>query len=238
MKSKIKIEYINLTSLDKEINNLPRCKTLVVKFNDSNEYKRENIGNFLKTKYPNFVIGIHSIEKIINIYRIITDEEIESNLDFFTRCAIDYDKLACSLMYALIKKHNLNVNWQLPIITFNQFHRKTKGKMNGWKYILHGGDFRFENIKTNQIIEANTYCGNQFGALDPLFFSEYILSTLEYQPLPVEIYDECWDGTRILKILLKHGILKEIINNQGFSSIVLSTNDTSEIKIYEPEPLK
>ena len=212
--------------------------TLKVRFNYRNGYKRERIENLLKAKFPDYTIGISSIEPIIYINKLITIEEIEANIDFFTQCAIDYDVLATSLMNMLIEKYKLKVDWRLPFLTFANRKTKQRGKLNGWKYIRHGHHFRFENIKTKQVIEASIVCGEQFGELDPMFFSNYIVSTPQYHPLPVEIYETYSEGNRILDVMEKHNILKEIENNRGFKRHVLSIKDTSHIKFYIPKEVE
>lgn len=148
MKKEEYYDYIDESSLIERIINLQRDISLKVIFNSRKEYKRERIGNHLKDEFLDYSISIHSIEPIISINKLISIEEIESNIDFFTQCAIDYDNLATYLMNLLIQKYKLKVDWRLPFLTFANRRTKQRGKLNGWKYIRHGHHFRFENIKT------------------------------------------------------------------------------------------
>ncbi|HBN3877449.1 TPA: hypothetical protein ROG45_004896, partial [Escherichia coli] len=52
--------------------------------------------------------------------------------------------------------------------------------------------------------------GFDFGDLDPYFFSGFIKSTPAWQPLPVAIYDDYHDGSRIIQQLLALGKLQKI----------------------------
>lgn len=73
--------------------------------------------------------------------------------------------------------------------------------MNDWNYFLHGHHCCFENINTKQTIEVSLVNKNNFGALDPIFFLNYILSTPQYQPLPLEIPRTYETGKSVLSVL-------------------------------------
>lgn len=242
MESKyIKDKYVEGVCFEEQIKTLRRGVTLKIEFDERDEAKRNKIGDILKEKFPDFIIGIHTTEKEINISRLITYEEIEINIDFFTRCALDYDKLSSSLINALILKLGIEVNINFPIGTFNRLKSgdASKGEINGWRYYLHGFHCGFTNIKSGQVIEASLVCGDQFGELDPYFFSNYILSTKEYQPLPIKIYHEYHDGVKILDAMERLGKLKLIESNwKNRYGYVLAVKDTSYIKPYIPESLE
>lgn len=71
-----------------------------------------------------------------------------------------------------------------------------------------------------------------------MFFSEYIISTPQYHPLPIEIYETYSEGERIVDVMENHNILKQIENNRGFKRHVLSIKDTSHIKLYIPKEVE
>ena len=64
--------------------------------------KREKIGENLKKELLGFQVGIHTIQPEIYVAKLITDEEIESNQDFFEQCAKDYRKLDKEFLLKLI----------------------------------------------------------------------------------------------------------------------------------------
>ncbi|MCU8651030.1 hypothetical protein OEZ66_39325, partial [Escherichia coli] len=99
-----------------------------------------------------------------------------------------------------------------PLVTFAPFkcNRKRKGKMGKWQYCFHGFHCAFENKKTEQNIEVPLAYGFDFGDLDPYFFCGFIKSTPDWQPLPVAIYDDYHDGSRIIQQLLALGKLEKI----------------------------
>lgn len=240
----IKDRYIEGFPLEERIKDLPRGITLKIEFEDKDEPERNKIGEFLKEKFSDFLIGIDTTEKEINISRLITDKEVEENIDFFTKCAKDYDLLASSLINALISKLDIELNINSPIESFNRLKRSdaNKGEINGWRYYLHGFHCGFTNIKSGQTIEASLICGDIFGELDPYFFSDFILSTKEYQPLPVKIYHKYHDGVKVLNVMEKLRALKLIESNWSDRyGYVLANKNTSHIKPYvleEVEPEK
>lgn len=232
---KIKINFLRNFPSDEKINSLKRGERLEVHFGKLISRKREKFGEILKMKYPGFSIGIHVNEPIIVITKLISVEEIDKNIVFLEQCARDYDKLACELMNKLIVHLGVEVDWSLPLITFNEFKMSGQctGKIDGWRYAFHGFDCSFENLKTEQYLEASLICGNQFGQLDPWFFIGYIESTKSYIPLHIKLYDRSNDGKIILKRMLEKGILKEIESNiPNNICIVLADKYTSHIKPY------
>ena len=185
----IKINSIGQIPTIEIILGIPRERTIKLVFDKSVQNKRDAIGQDLKNKLLNFQIGIHTIEPEINIAKLITNKEIEDNQDFFEQCAKDYRQLGEELLFKLVDKLDLKLNKDFPMETFNELKRDKRqiGKLENWRYFVHGFHCGFENTKTGQIIEVPLVFGLEFGDLDPYFFSKFIKSTPNYRPLPISI---------------------------------------------------
>lgn len=217
------------------IRTIPRNRKLKIVFEREVQNQREAIGQNLKNQLSDFQVGIHTIEPEINISKIITDKEIENNQDFFEQCAKDYRQLGEELIYKLVEELNLELNKDFPLDTFNQLIREDRGngKIEDWKYYVHGFHCGFDNIETGQYIEVPLVFGLEFGDLDPYFFTNYIKSNPKYNPLPVEIFEDFADGVRINEKMLRLGKFEKISSNIGnhFGTVVTDRQKV-EIKSY------
>ncbi len=217
------------------IRSIPRERTIKLVFEKEVQSQREAIGQNLKTELVGFQVGIHTIEPEINIAKLITDIEIEDNQDFFEQCAKDYRQLGEELLHKLVNKLDLKLNKYFPMQTFNELKRdgRSNGKVEGWNYYVHGFHCGFVNIKTKQEIEVPLVFGQEFGDLDPYFFSKFIKSTPKYKPLPVNIFDDYDDGARINERMLSLGKFERISSNVGnHYGIVVADRQKLEIKSY------
>ena len=217
------------------IREIPREQTLKLVFEKGVQNQREAIGQNLKKELLVFQVGIHMIEPEINIVKLITDQEIEAFQDFFEQCAKDYRQLGEELLFKLVDKFGLNLNTDFPMETFNKFKNDKRqiGKVEDWKYFLHGFHCGFENIKTGQIIEVPLVFGLEFGDLDPYFFSKFIKSTPNYKPLPINIFEDYADGVRINEKMISLGKFEVINSNIGnHFGIVVVNRKKVEIKSY------
>lgn len=234
-----KIDIITINSIEQiptlyTIRSIPRERTIKLVFEKEVQSQREKIGKNLKTELVDFKVGI-PIEPEINIAKLITEKEIEDNQDFFEQCAKDYRQLGEELLYKLIDKHGLKLNTDFPLQTLNQLIRKKRGNgtIEDWKYYIHGYHCAFDNIKTRQYIEVPLVFGQEFGDLDPYFFSQYIKSTKKYKPLPVEIFEDYADGLRINEKMLSLGKFERISSNIGnHYGVVVANRQKVEIKSY------
>jgi hypothetical protein len=217
------------------IRSIPRERTIKLVFEKEVQNQRELIGQNLKTELVGFQVGIHTIEPEINIAKLITDKEIENNQDFFEECAKDYRQLGEELLFKLVDTLDLKLNKDFPMETFNELKRdgRSNGKVEGWNYYVHGFHCGFVNFKTKQEIEVPLVFGQEFGDLDPYFFSKFIKSTPKYRPLPVNIFEDYADGVRINERMLSLGKFETISSNVGnHYGIVVADRQKVEIKSY------
>jgi hypothetical protein len=197
--------------------------------------QREVVGQNFKNELSDFQVGIHTIEPEINIAKLISDKEIEDNQDFFEQCAKDYRQLGEELLFKLVDKLDLKLNNDFPMEMFNKLKQDKRqfGKVEDWKYFIHGFHCGFENNKTGQLIEVPLVFGLEFGDLDPYFFSKFIKSTPQYKPLPIDIYEDYADGIRINEKMISLGKFERINSNvRNHYGIVVTDRQNVEIKSY------
>ena len=218
------------------IKTIPRDRTLKLVFDKSIQSERQIIGQNLKQVLDGFQVGVHTIEPEINIAKLITDDEIDKNQDFFEQCAKDYRELGEELIFRLANKLAVTINPDHPLLTFNVFKRgkKQTGKLDDWRYYLHGFHCGFTNLKTGQNIEVPLAFGLEFGDLDPYFFSIFIKSTPAYKPLPIAIYEDYGDGQRIISKMLLLGKFERINSNvENHFGVVVADRERVNVKTYE-----
>ncbi|MFK7980949.1 MAG: hypothetical protein AB8G86_13270 [Saprospiraceae bacterium] len=236
MKLKDKIQVCeNLIDLPSKemINSFVRGFKYKIIFSKKIEHQREQIGQKWKEEFPNHQIAIHTIEPEINIVKLITEKEIEEHQFFFEQCAKDYRELSTKLINQLAEKFEVKIDSKYPMNTLNASGRngyEQIGNIGDWKYFFHGIHCAFTNLKTEQYIETPLSYGLEFGELDPYFFSKFINSTNEYKPLPIFIYDDFWDGRRILNKMVELGKF-EIINSNFPNQTGVVVKDRATIKI-------
>lgn len=128
------------------------------------------------------------------------ENDIIKHMAFFRKCEMDYKTLAEKLIKELANQLNVEIDFELPLRTFKPFYTSAQaGHMYEWDYFFHGHHCHFKNTITQQKIEVSLVNGKNVGTLDPLFFTEYILSTTEYHPLPVSILEPYQDGISIIE---------------------------------------
>ena len=222
------------------INSISRGVRYKVVFSLEINSQREEIGKKWKKEFSNHQISVHTFNPEINIVKLITDFEIEQNQDFFEKCAKDYRKLSEILIRKFAKSNNLEIKSKYPMHTLNPSGKNGYdqiGMMNDWRYAFHGIHCAFTNQITNQYIEVPLTYGLEFGELDPYFFSKYINSTKDYEPLPIFIYEDYWDGKRILDKMVQLGKF-EIINSNMPNTTGIVVKDRNKIEIHTYEEIE
>lgn len=224
------IDIITINSLaeipDLEtIRAIPRERKLMLIFGESVQNERETIGQDLKKELQGFQVGIHISEPKINIAKLIADKDIEDHQDFFEQCAKDYRTLGEELILKLVGKLKVKLNRDFPLGTFDEYKwdERQIGKLDDWRYDIHGIHCGFENSKTGQFIEVSLNVPNEFGGLDPYFFSQFIKTTVKYRPLPIDIFENFADGSRIIDKMLLLGKFEKIsLNMDNCCAIVVT----------------
>ena len=152
----IKINSVGQIPTLETIRSIPREQTLKLIFEKEVQNLREATGQQLRANLKGFYVGIHTLEPEIRIAKLITELEIEENQDFFEQCAKDYRQLGEELLFKLVDKLDLKLNKDFPMETFNELKRDKRqiGKLENWRYFVHGFHCGFENNKTGQIIEV------------------------------------------------------------------------------------
>lgn len=165
---------------------------------------------------------------------MILEKDIIEHQDFFEKCANDYRTLATQLIYELANHLQIEIDAELPLKSFDflkQFHPAKPGYYKSWKYCIHGYHCCFTNTITKQEIEVSLVNKLEFGVLDPYFFSVFILSTLDYKPLPINISNKFDDGLKIIEIMIAIAKFEKINGfHEGEHAIVLK-NRNKNLKI-------
>ncbi len=205
--------YHDIPSVER-IKQLSRHQRMKVLFSNEIVHDRESIGDKWKKELKNFLIGIPTRLPEISITRLISVEEIIDHNEFFEEYAKDYGMLAKKLITQLAQQLQVEIIPDDPDeLICNLMHIQSTTKifsMDKWRYFVHGYHCRFKHTITGQEIEVPLRYGNNFGALDPYFFTRYINSTPDYYPLPVAIYEDFHDGVRILEIMEKIGKFEKV----------------------------
>lgn len=221
-----------LPSID-EIKSISRERALKLAFKGNINKQREQVGQYLSDALSGFQVLIHTIDPELNIVKLITDQEIEDHQYFFEQCAKDYRKLGEQLVLILVDKLDLNLNTDFPLDTFNELKRDHRqiGTVGEWRYFVHGFHCGFQHLTTKQCIEVPLTFGLEFGDLDPYFFMKFILSSPDYRPLPIPLFDEYADGLRIIKKMTALRKFEEILSNvPGHTGIAVTDREKVEIK--------
>ena len=204
-------------------------------FGNGKNNQRQNIGRTLIKQLPEFQVGVHTLEPEINITKLITYKEIDDNQDFFENCAKDYRNLGKELIFRLGDELDINLNDDFPMETFNGLRRdkRSVGKVENWRYYVHGFHCGFENYETGQQIEVPLVFGLDFGDLDPYFFTQFIKSSSNYKPLPVAIFEDYADGVRIIERMVELRKFEKISSNVGSHyGVVVVDREKVDIKSH------
>ncbi|MDF2850758.1 MAG: hypothetical protein K0S31_1443 [Sphingobacterium multivorum] len=234
-------DIITIKSFDQiptvdEIKSISREIALKIIFEGKTNKQREQAGQYLEHALSGFQVLPHTVEPELNIVKLITDQEIEDQQDFFEQCAKDFRKLGEQLVFLLVDKLELNLNKDFPLDTFNELKRDDRqiGTVTEWRYFIHGFHCGFQHLTTGQCIEVPLAFGLEFGDLDPYFFMKFILSSPGYRPLPIPLFVEYADGLRIINKMTALGKFEEIPSTvPGHTGTVVADREKVEIK-YDP----
>lgn len=200
-----------------DIRNIKRGVCLKINLIESAQKYQEEKGRELRKDLPNFSIGINMNGYEINVKKLITNKEILEHQDFFEFCAKEYGLLGEKLINEFIVYKGIPNHKGFPLKELNGYignkNHEPRGEMGEWNYYFHGFHCLFINRNTKQKIEVPLTYGEEFGELDPYFFSIFIKTTPKFQPLPIYIYDDYEDGKIIIETMFQLGKFEIIKSN-------------------------
>lgn len=215
---------------------LPRNVKLKVIFEQPLEEQRQKYGEYWKEKLTNFLVGVHTTQSEINVQKLISEEEVKQHQLFFEKCAKEYGRLGEQLIMQFEQEFNIEPHNGFPLETINPSDKSNysqTGQMDKWRYYLHGIHCAFVHKETSQRIEVPLTFGEEYGALDPYFFVNFIKTTPEFQPVPVPIYNAYHDGQKILEVMTKIGKFEHINSNwKDVDGVIVVDRIKKKVKIY------
>lgn len=241
MKLKEQIRLVNtideIPTLE-HLMNLERGVKLKVVFREDTQQLKDITGEYWKKELSHFSIVSHTIDQEITIVKLITDEEIIEHQDFFEICAQEYGLLGKELITQFAHKFQIKDYQAYPLGQINPYFEnsqyKHSGKMGEWAYYIHGMHCAFTHKRTGQHIEVPLSYGEEFGVLDPYFFTDFIHTTPEFKPIPVPIFESYADGKRILDVMLELGKYEKINSNlPGLEGIIVTQRKKKEVIIVK-----
>lgn len=120
---------------------------------------------------------------------------------------------ATALAHALAK-HN-----QVPVGRLLEYADDLEPFDSKWAIYFHGPHCLFEHEDTGQSVEVNLLFGEEFGALDPYFFQQYINTTAELT-YPTGLNSDFHDPAWAMDIMEERGSLMSIECQWGHGLIV------------------
>lgn len=218
------------------IQSLPRGIKLNLIFEEAILAKRSEIGEKWQQQLPEYSVDIQLNGREITIFKLLTAEEIEEHQEFFENCGKEYGILAEQLIKQFIEQYDVVSHGGFPLITINPYgksHYRPSGEMGDWDYHFHKFHCAFTHKETKQHIEVCLVFGEEYGELDPYFFSTFIKTTAKFQPSPVPIIDYYVDGKRIFDVMLKLEKFEEINSNiRGRTGVIVMDREKKEVKPY------
>lgn len=197
-----------LPSAEEVINLVGRDRHLVLSFPYWISRKRKQllVGSFrgeMPENYSVFDAGSRKFWSYIGVKQVISEQEIESVTVEIVNAVIEFRTQAESLAKEIAKLNNV------PITSLWEKSDDIDLFPIGWKCSHHGQHYCCENLESGQVIEIPIWFGEEFGVLNPYFFSQFIDTTPSLK-MPLGIIDWYHDMSRVMDILLKRGIMKEI----------------------------
>ncbi|CAA0123498.1 Uncharacterised protein [BD1-7 clade bacterium] len=153
--------------------------------------------------YSVFDAGCTKYWSKITVKQVISEKEIESLIPEITAAAKEFKKQSEFLAKEISKLNDV------PISKLWEKSDEITTSPIGWRCYHHGQHFYCENLESGQVVEVPIWYGGEFGVLDPYFFSQFISSTPSLN-MPVSIVDWYHDMSRVMDIMLKKGLMKQV----------------------------
>ncbi len=169
--------------------------------------RKEQLVDSLKGNIPEnysvFDAGCRKYWSLITVKQVISELEIDSLIPEIVNAAKEFRKQSEFLAKEIAKLNNV------PIANLWEKSDEIDVFPIGWECYHHGQHYCCENIESGQMIEVPIWYGEEFGVLDPYFFSQFIDSTQSLS-MPSSIIDWYHDMSRVMDIMIKKGLMKEV----------------------------
>ncbi|HEX8913523.1 MAG TPA: hypothetical protein VF796_14285 [Humisphaera sp.] len=80
-----------------------------------------------------------------------------------------------------------------------------------WTYCFHGYQCAFASRSTGQVLDVELGYGDEFGVLDPQFFTRYLETTARCDALRRLFRDDYHDPAKAIDVLARHGHLRTVL---------------------------
>ena len=126
------------------------------------------------------------------------------------------------------------MNQTKEIIRCNLNARKfPKGKLTNakgtWEYHFHGSHCAFTHAQSGQEIEVSLVNRLEFGVLDPYFFTRFIKTSPDYQPIPIKFYHVFMTDVTYWILWSESVNLRGSSRNGGLIAMLLLQTDSRSI---------
>lgn len=146
---------------------------------------------------------------IFELYiKTLTFQEIIKNKDNIYLCAKAFRNDANALMLQLSQKFDFDINYcgEWPSQVYKTNHNNKGALDQEWTFYIHGSHCRFENLRTEQVVEVLYTEKPEFGFLDGFFFYNYMQTTDRFKNLANWFIGEI-NVYEAIRVLSDEGIL-------------------------------
>jgi len=183
----------------------------------------ENLLHDLEQRLPDHSVFVsypapHGGIDAITVYKVIDRAAVLGDLPLWLLAVREYVALADDLCVRLATAHGLK-----PAELLANRHRgrcAAVGRLGAWRYHFHGFQCQFLH-RDGTVVDVNVCHGDEFGTLDPYFFSRYVRSSPARRDAAALLSDDFHDACRVFTILTRLGRLKTIsapvAGHQGYS---------------------
>jgi len=141
----------------------------------------------------------------ISLLRVVDRSTVLAHAAEFVAAAAEFRRLANALAAQLARK--LGVDRLLPGTRIGLRAAQTGFLDDQWSYYFHGFECCFTHRETGQELDVQLDYADDFGALDPWFFHEFLSTTHDYAQLAELLPDAFHDTKRALDLLVEAGAL-------------------------------
>lgn len=213
----MKIEINRRTSFKEFEEKINNNRELLIAFNPISLYEQETI-NRLQLRFSNLAITGVKWNGTVIIREGITNKEILTNKNEFLRFFKEYTNKGLKLL----DKFFFNMKIERGENEINSLMKKLRQDdnypifeiQNNWKCRIHGGDFGFENLETNQLIEVSM---GDYMKLNTWSLAQYLSYSDDFEMLNILTQAKTYNIRKAMDILFLNGYLEEAndkINNE------------------------